>query len=215
MKAKEFKPDYNLRALVHVMVPKFGTLQWAYMPNARFVMLLEAAYEDSSVDTRRKLDRGTDEFIECWRTVAEVREYVHRFDMLAFPSHFLLNEILHSRCPKKIDEKIMAELMKYPREPDELLYSIARGINSGCGKLWSREAMEARGGRLWRPDMCNSSAASIDAEIMDELRRGKKVDSNGKYDGIVQAIVNTAKEIRVGANHIESVWLNGTSKETR
>ena len=45
--------------------------------------------------------------------------------------------------------------------------------------------------------MCNSSAASIDAEIIDELKHGKKVESNGKYDGIVQAIVKTAKETLV------------------
>ena len=42
--------------------------------------------------------------------------------------------------------------------------------------------------------MCNSSADAIDAEIMDELKQGKKVEPNGKYDGIVQAIVKTAKE---------------------
>lgn len=149
---------------------------------ARFVILLDAAYEDNSAERWRKSDRGTDDFIECWRTVAEVREYVHRFDMLAVPSHFLLNEIFRGRCPANIDEKIVDELRIYTREPDELLYSIARGINSGCRKLW-------------RPDMCNSSAAAIDAEIMDELRRGKKMDSNGKYDGMVQAIVKTAKEL--------------------
>ena len=45
--------------------------------------------------------------------------------------------------------------------------------------------------------MCNSSAAAIDAEIIDELKHGKKVESNGKYDGIVQAIVKTAKETLV------------------
>ncbi len=42
--------------------------------------------------------------------------------------------------------------------------------------------------------MCNSSAEAIDAEIIDELRHDKKVEPNGKYDGIVQAIVKTAKE---------------------
>lgn len=42
--------------------------------------------------------------------------------------------------------------------------------------------------------MCNSSAEAIDAEIIDELRHGKKVEPNGKYDGIVQAIVSKAKE---------------------
>ena len=42
--------------------------------------------------------------------------------------------------------------------------------------------------------MCNSSAEAIDAEIIDELRHGKNVEPNGKYDGIVQAIVKTAKE---------------------
>lgn len=131
MKTKECKPDYSLRALVHVMVPKFGTIQWAYMPKARFVILLDAAYEDSSAERWRKSDRGTDEFIECWRTVAEVREYVHRFDMLVVPSDFLINEILHGGCPAKVDGKIVDELMIYPREPDKLLYSIARGINSG------------------------------------------------------------------------------------
>ena len=51
--------------------------------------------------------------------------------------------------------------------------------------------------------MCNSSAEAIDAEIIDELRRGKNVEPNGKYDGIVQAIVEKAKEIRLGANHKE------------
>lgn len=53
--------------------------------------------------------------------------------------------------------------------------------------------------------MCNSSADSIDAEIMDELKQGKKFDSNEKYDGIVQAIVKTAKEIRLGANNKETL----------
>lgn len=51
--------------------------------------------------------------------------------------------------------------------------------------------------------MCNSSAEAIDAEIIDELRHGKNVEPNGKYDGIVQAIVEKAKEIRLGANHKE------------
>lgn len=202
MKVKEFKPDFNWSALVHVMVPKFDTIRWAYMPNARFVILLEAVCEDSSADTRRESDRGTNEFIECWRTVTEVREYVHRFDMLAVPSDFLINEILLGNCPAKVDGKIVDELMKYPREPDKLLYSITRGINSGCRKLW-------------RSNLCNSSADTIDAEIMDELSRGKKVDSNGKYDGIVQAIINTAKEIRLGVNHEESLKFNGASGETR
>lgn len=53
--------------------------------------------------------------------------------------------------------------------------------------------------------MCNSSADAIDAEIIDELKHGKKVDSNGKHDGIVQAIVKTAKEILLGANNKESL----------
>lgn len=53
--------------------------------------------------------------------------------------------------------------------------------------------------------MCNSSADAIDAEIIDELKHGKKVDSNGKYDGIVQAIVKKAKEIGLGANHEETL----------
>lgn len=53
--------------------------------------------------------------------------------------------------------------------------------------------------------MCNSSAAAIDDEIMDELKHGKKVDSNGNYDGIVQTIVKTAKEIRLGANQKETL----------
>ena len=53
--------------------------------------------------------------------------------------------------------------------------------------------------------MCNSSAEAIDAEIIDELRHGKKVEPNGKYDGIVQDIVSKAKEIRLGANHKETL----------
>ena len=53
--------------------------------------------------------------------------------------------------------------------------------------------------------MCNSSAEAIDAEIIDELRHGKKVEPNGKYDGIVQAIVSKVKEIRLGANHKETL----------
>ena len=53
--------------------------------------------------------------------------------------------------------------------------------------------------------MCNSSAEAIDAEIIDELRHGKKAEPNGKYDGIVQAIVEKAKEIRLGANHKETL----------
>lgn len=53
--------------------------------------------------------------------------------------------------------------------------------------------------------MCNSSADAIDAEIMDELKQGKKVEPNGKYDGIVQAIVEKAKEIRLGADHKETL----------
>lgn len=53
--------------------------------------------------------------------------------------------------------------------------------------------------------MCNSSAEAIDAEIIDELRHGKKAELNGKYDGIVQAIVEKSKEIRLGANHKETL----------
>lgn len=60
--------------------------------------------------------------------------------------------------------------------------------------------------------MCNSSAEAIDAEIMDELRRGKKVEPRGKYDGIVQAIVKTAKETLVVKDipirlYIRGEWL--------
>lgn len=51
--------------------------------------------------------------------------------------------------------------------------------------------------------MCNSSADAIDAEIMDDLRHGKKVEPNGKYDRIVNAIVKAAKEIRLEANKKE------------
>lgn len=130
MKTKECKPEFNWSALVHVMVPKLGTIQWAHLPNAHFVILLEDACEDNSSDTRRESDRGTNEFIECWRTVPEVREYVQRFNMLSVPSDFFLNEILHGGCQAKVDGKIVDELMKYPREPDKFLYSIARGINS-------------------------------------------------------------------------------------
>ena len=132
----EFNPNNKLQALVPVMIPKNGTLQWECLPNARFVILLEAACEDSSSDTRHESDRGTDEFIECWRTVTEVREYVQRFNMLSVPSDYFLNEILHVGRPAKVDGKIVVdrkivdELMKYPREPDKFLYSIARGINS-------------------------------------------------------------------------------------
>lgn len=53
--------------------------------------------------------------------------------------------------------------------------------------------------------MCNSSADAIDVEIMDELKHGKKVEPNGKYDGIVQAIVEKAKEIRLGTDHKETL----------
>ena len=53
--------------------------------------------------------------------------------------------------------------------------------------------------------MCNSSAEAIDAEIIDELRHDKKVEPNGKYDEIVQAIVEKAKEIRLGANQKETL----------
>lgn len=127
----EFNPNNKLQALVPVMVPKNGTLQWECLPNAHFVILLEAACEDSSSDTRRESDRGTNEFIECWRTVPEVREYVQRFNMLSVPSDYFLNEILHVGRPAKVDGKIIDELMIYPREPNKLLYSIARGINSG------------------------------------------------------------------------------------
>lgn len=129
MKTKECKPDFNWSALVHVMVPKLGTIQWAHLPNAHFVILLEAACENSSSDTRRESDRGANEFIECWRTVTEVREYVQRFNMLSVPSDYFLNDILHVGRPAKVDGKIVDELMKYPREPDKFLYSIARGIN--------------------------------------------------------------------------------------
>lgn len=60
--------------------------------------------------------------------------------------------------------------------------------------------------------MCNSSADAIDAEIIDELRRGKKVEPRGKYDGIVQAIVKTAKETLVVKDmpirlYIRGEWL--------
>lgn len=48
--------------------------------------------------------------------------------------------------------------------------------------------------------MNNSSAAAFDAAVIDDLKHGKKVESNGKYDGIVNAIVKGAKEIRVEAN---------------
>lgn len=135
MEEKDFNSDYNLRARVHVMVPKYGTIQWACMPNARFVILLEAAYEDSSDGTCRKSDRVTDEFIECWRTVAEVREYVRRFNMIAAPSNFIIDEIVHGVHPAKIDWEITAELRKYPREPDKLLSSIVRGLNSGYEQI--------------------------------------------------------------------------------
>lgn len=131
MEEKEFNHDYNLRALVHVMVPKYGTLQWACMPNARFVILLEAAYEYISAEAWLKSNRVTSEFIECWRTVAEVREYVQRFNMIAAPANFILDEIVNGVHPAKIDWEITVELRKYPREPDNLLSSIVKGLNSG------------------------------------------------------------------------------------
>lgn len=133
MKVEKIKPDFSLSALVHVMVPKHGTLPWTYS----LVIVLEAVCnvcEDGSADTRRESDRVSDEFIECWRTVAEVREYVQRFDMLSVTSDFILNEILHDGCRAEVDGKIVDELMKYPREPDKFLYSIARGLNSGSSE---------------------------------------------------------------------------------
>lgn len=135
VKEKDFNSDYTLRALVHVMVPKYGTLQWAYMPNARFVILLDAAYEDISAEKWLESNRVTNEFIECWRTVAEVREYVRRFNMIAAPSNFIIDEIVHGVHPAKIDWEITAELRKYPREPDKLLSSIARGLNSAYEQI--------------------------------------------------------------------------------
>ena len=188
---EEFNPNNSLCAMVHVMVPKNGTLQWECTPNTRFVILLEAAYKDIiSAEAYRKSGRVTDEFIECWRTVADVSEYVHRFNMIAAPLKFILDDLVPGVHPAKIDEKIIDELRKYPRESDKLLSSITKGLNSA------------------RKCMCNSSAAVIDAEIIDELKHGKKVDSNGKYDGIVQAIVKKAKEIRLGANHNEILPVN-------
>lgn len=128
----EFNPNNKLQALVPVMVPKNGTLQWECLPNARFVILLEAAYKDIiSAEAYRKSGSVADEFIECWRTVADVSEYVHRFNMIAAPLKFIIDDIVNSVHPAKVDGKIVDELMIYPREPNKLLYSIARGLNSG------------------------------------------------------------------------------------
>lgn len=128
----EFNPNNKLQALVPVMIPKTGTLQWECLPNARFVILLEAAYKDIiSAEAYRKSGRVADEFIECWRTVADVSEYVHRFNMIAAPLKFIIDDIVNSVHPAKVDGKIVDELMIYPREPNKLLYSIAKGLNSG------------------------------------------------------------------------------------
>lgn len=39
-----------------------------------------------------------------------------------------------------------------------------------------------------------SSADAIDQEILNDLRNGKKVETSDKYDSIVNAIVEKAKE---------------------
>lgn len=161
---EEFNPNNKLQALVHVMVPKNGTLQWECLPNARFVILLEAAYKGIiSAEAYRKSGRVDDEFIECWRTVADVSEYVHRFNMIAAPLKFIIDDIVNSVHPAKIDGKIVDELRKYPRESDKLLSSISKGLNSAL------------------TCMCNSSAAAIDAEIIGLTRLPQREDKTIKW----------------------------------
>lgn len=51
--------------------------------------------------------------------------------------------------------------------------------------------------------MNNGSAAAFDAAIIDDLKHGKKVESNGKFDGIVHTIVEASKKIGLEAENRE------------
>lgn len=53
--------------------------------------------------------------------------------------------------------------------------------------------------------MCNTSADAIDNEILSELSKGAKVEPTDRYDTVVNTIVEKAKEIRLGANHKETL----------
>lgn len=83
--------------LVHVIIPKWVTAEYTFQPVPRFVILLEAAIPVGTAHKLRSFGRVTDYFIETWRTPAEIREYTHKFDMVAAPVHFAYTEI--EKCP--------------------------------------------------------------------------------------------------------------------
>ena len=69
-------------------------------------------------------------------TPAEIREYTHKFDMVAAPVHFAYTEI--EKCPRKLSIALSRERAKYcvvRSEEDEkrksFLLSLSCGINSG------------------------------------------------------------------------------------
>lgn len=122
--------------LIHVIVPKWVTAEYTFQPVPRFVILLEAAIPVGTTRKLRSSGRVTDYFIETWRTPAEIREYTHKFDMVAAPVHFAYTEI--EKCPRKLSIALSRERAKYcvvRSEEDEkrksFLLSLSCGINSG------------------------------------------------------------------------------------
>lgn len=122
--------------LVHVIVPKWVTTEYTFQPMPRFVILLEAAIPVGTTHKLRSASRVTDYFIETWRTPAEIREYVHKFDMVAAPVHLAYTDI--EKCPRNLSIALSRERAKYcvvRSEEDEkrksFLLSLSCGINSG------------------------------------------------------------------------------------
>jgi len=56
--------------------------------------------------------------------------------------------------------------------------------------------------------MCNTSADAIDKAILADLVKEAMFEPTGRYDAIVNTIVEKAKEIRLGANNKEILVVN-------
>lgn len=128
--------DSIQQPLVHVIIPKWVTQEYTFQPVPRFIILLEATVPVGTATMLRNSGRVTDYFVETWRTPTEIREYIHKFDMVAVPVNFAVANI--EKCPRRLSLALSREQDKYcvtRSDEDEkrksFLQSLSCGLNSG------------------------------------------------------------------------------------
>lgn len=128
--------DSIQQPLVHVILPKWVTAEYTFQPVPRFIILLEATVPVGTAPMLRNSGLVTDYFVETWRTPTEIREYIHKFDMVAAPVHFAYIDI--EKCPRKLAIALSRERAKYcvtRSDEDEkrksFLLSLSCGLNNG------------------------------------------------------------------------------------